>query len=92
MPCMINATVEMTPALSLSNIKGIYGDGIFGGGRLLSQLGISDTCHIILDHHHLLSDDIGAWPTKIWPAYNVAVQLANSIENRKKELFGKWIT
>jgi hypothetical protein len=64
MPCMIKATVEMTPALSLSNIKVLYGDGIFGGGRLLSQLEISDTCHIVLDHHHLLSDDIGAWPKK----------------------------
>jgi hypothetical protein len=61
---MIRATVEMTPAVRLLDIKVIYGDGILGGGRLLQQLGISATCRVVLDHQHLISEDIGAWPKR----------------------------
>jgi hypothetical protein len=61
---MIRATVEMTPGVNLTDIRVIYGDGILGGESLLHHLGITDSCKIILDHHHLLSDDIGTWPKK----------------------------
>ena len=58
----IRSTVEMTPCVSLSDIKIIFSDGILAGESLLSMLGIEDSCKIVLDHHHLLSEDIGAWP------------------------------
>jgi hypothetical protein len=61
---MIRATVEMTPSVRLCDTKVIYGDGILGGGKLLEQLGIQTTCRVVLDHQHLLSDDIGAWPKR----------------------------
>jgi hypothetical protein len=58
---MISSAIEMAPPVKLSDIKVIYGDGIFGGEELL---GIKESCRIILDHQHLLSQDIGAWPQK----------------------------
>jgi hypothetical protein len=61
---MIRAAVDMTPGFELSNLKVIFGDGILAGGTLLHQLGITQSCHIVLDHHHLLSGAIGAWPKK----------------------------
>jgi hypothetical protein len=48
----------------MCHIKIIYGDGILGGESLLRKLGIAETCRIVLDHHHLLSAKIGAWPKK----------------------------
>jgi hypothetical protein len=66
--CVIAETVDMTPGVDLADVKVIYGDGILGGGGLLRDLEISATCNIILDHQHLLSEDIG--PKKIgktWP-------------------------
>jgi hypothetical protein len=56
---MILATVEMTPAFELTDIKVIYADGIHSGETLL---GNRMNCRIVLDHQHLLSGDIGAWP------------------------------
>ena len=32
------------------------------GETLLGLLGIDETCKLILDHTHLISDDMGAWP------------------------------
>jgi hypothetical protein len=46
----------------MCDIEVIFGDGILGGERLLHILEIKDMCVIVLDHHHLLSDDIAAWP------------------------------
>jgi hypothetical protein len=43
---MIRATVEMTPGFQLTDIRVIFGDGILGGGTLLQQLGIADTCQL----------------------------------------------
>jgi hypothetical protein len=59
----------MTPGIALTDLKVIYGDGILGGGGLLKVLGITKTCRIVLDHQHLLSDDIGAWPKKFGQAW-----------------------
>jgi hypothetical protein len=56
---MIRATVEMTPGFQHTDIRVIFGDGILGGGTLLQQWDIAETRHIVLDHHHLLSGDIG---------------------------------
>jgi hypothetical protein len=50
----------MAPSRPLSLIE-IFGDGIFDGGALLSQLGISSTCKLILDQYHLMEHD--------WPRY-----------------------
>ncbi len=58
----IRTTCEMTPKRKLSDIKMIFADGILAGETLLAKLGIQDTCHLVLDNHHLLSEDIGAWP------------------------------
>ena len=59
---MIRSAVAMTPLRRLSDIKVIFGDGILAGESLLSNLGISHSCKLVLDHHHLISEDIGAWP------------------------------
>jgi hypothetical protein len=61
---MIRAAVDMTPGFELSNLKVIFGDGILAGETLLHQLGITQSCRIVLDRHHLLSGAIGAWPKK----------------------------
>jgi hypothetical protein len=47
------ATVDITPGVHLSDNKVINADGILAGESLLQLLGISDTCHIVLDHYHL---------------------------------------
>jgi hypothetical protein len=57
---LIRATISMTPKRRLSDIKICFGDGIFKDERLLKDLGISNTCKLVLDHYHLISDDIGA--------------------------------
>ncbi|KAG7371185.1 hypothetical protein IV203_019755 [Nitzschia inconspicua] len=59
---LINCAVDMAPGRKLSDIKFIVADGIFAAENVLSKLEIYDTCRVILDHHHLLSEDIGAWP------------------------------
>ena len=59
---LIRSTASMAPGRKLSEIKVMFGDGIFSGESLLPSLGISRSCRFILDHHHLLSEDIGAWP------------------------------
>ena len=59
---LIRSTVEMAPGRQLSDIRVIFADGILAGETLLSKLGIATTCKIVLDHHHLLSEEIGAWP------------------------------
>ncbi|KAG7373178.1 hypothetical protein IV203_033902 [Nitzschia inconspicua] len=59
---LIESVAAMAPGRKLCDVKFIIGDGIFASETVLSKLGINDTCHLILDHHHLLSEDIGAWP------------------------------
>lgn len=59
---LIQSTADMAPTRKLSDIKIIFADGILSGETLLTKLGISDTCKIVLDHYHLISEDIGAWP------------------------------
>ena len=59
---LIQSAAAMAPGCKLSDIKVIFGDGILSGERLLSKLGIQSSCKIMLDHHHLLSEDIGSWP------------------------------
>jgi hypothetical protein len=59
---MIRSAVEMAPLRKVDDIKVIYGDGIIKSSSLLQQLGIVNSCKLVLDHHHLLSEDIGAWP------------------------------
>ncbi|KAG7339103.1 hypothetical protein IV203_025832 [Nitzschia inconspicua] len=59
---LIESIVAMAPGRKLCDIKFIIGDGIFAAETILTKLGIEDTCHVILDHHHLLSLDIGSWP------------------------------
>jgi hypothetical protein len=59
---VLRATTEMTTQRRLEDIKVIYSDGILPGERLVQDLGITDTCKIVLDHHHLLSEEIGVWP------------------------------
>jgi hypothetical protein len=49
---------EMAPGRKLSDIKIIFADGIMAGETLLAKLGIDATCKLVLDHHHLLSEDI----------------------------------
>jgi hypothetical protein len=52
----------MTPKRKMADTKIIFGDGILSGETLLQRLNVVDTCKLVLDHHHLLSEDIGAWP------------------------------
>ncbi|KAG7373302.1 hypothetical protein IV203_034026 [Nitzschia inconspicua] len=59
---LVNCVLEMTPGRKRCDTRFIHGDGILEGGNFLTKLGIQDTCHVILDHHHLLSPEIGAWP------------------------------
>ncbi|KAG7360056.1 hypothetical protein IV203_035154 [Nitzschia inconspicua] len=59
---LIESVVAMAPGRKLCDIKFIIGDVIFAAETILTKLGIEDTCHVILDHHHLLSLDIGSWP------------------------------
>jgi hypothetical protein len=59
---MIQSLASMAPKRSLSEVRLLWGDGILAGESILSKLGIQDTCKVALDHHHLLSEDIGAWP------------------------------
>ncbi|KAG7343955.1 hypothetical protein IV203_021963 [Nitzschia inconspicua] len=59
---LINCAVDMAPGRKLSEIKFIVADGIFTAENVLSKLEIQDTCRVILDHHYLLCEDIGAWP------------------------------
>ena len=59
---LVQSTVSMAPGRQLSDIKVVFGDGIFSGESFLPRLGITENCRLILDHHHLLSEDIGAWP------------------------------
>ena len=66
---LIKSTVDMAPKRQLSDIKVIYADGILAGETILRQLGIEDTCHLVLDHHHLLSEEIGAWPKEFTLAW-----------------------
>jgi hypothetical protein len=51
----------MTTMRKLSTVQLIFGDGIFDGERILALLGISNTCHLVLDQHHLTAED--------WPKY-----------------------
>jgi hypothetical protein len=51
--------------VDLSDNKGFNADGILAGESSLQLLGISDTCHIVLDHYHLLDQDIGAFFSSI---------------------------
>ncbi len=37
----------------------------FKDERLLNNLGISNTCKLVLDHFHLITDDIDAWPKEL---------------------------
>ena len=60
----IRVTCEMTPGRSLTDIKIIFADGIMIGETLLKKLGIEDTCKLVLDRHHLVSEDIGTWPAE----------------------------
>jgi hypothetical protein len=80
---MIRATVEMTPKVDLSHIKVIYADDILSGESLLQKLGIGDTCHIVLDHFHLLDEDIGAWP-KYFGALTWSTQLREDFRELEK--------
>jgi hypothetical protein len=43
----LEAAVDMTPGVELSDIRVIYGDGIFAGDNLPEYLGISGTCRIV---------------------------------------------
>jgi hypothetical protein len=51
---------------------------------LLPKLGLANSCHIVLDDQHLLSDDFGAWPKKsgkLWPRLKSdCVQLVKSYD------------
>ena len=58
----IRATAEMTPGRDLADIKVIFADGIVIGETLLQKLGIQSTCALLLDQHHLVSEDLGTWP------------------------------
>jgi hypothetical protein len=71
---MIRETVHMTPCVRMSDIKVIFGDGILGGESLVHILGTQSSCRIVLDHHHLLSEDIGAWPKKFGGATWVQIK------------------
>jgi hypothetical protein len=62
---LIRETIAMTPKRNLCDIKMCFGDGIFKDERLLNDLGISNTCKLVLDHFHLISDEIGAWPKEL---------------------------
>ncbi|KAG7345268.1 hypothetical protein IV203_032799 [Nitzschia inconspicua] len=59
---LMESVVAMAPGRKLCDIKFIIGDGIFAAETILTKLGIEDTCHVILDHHHLLILEIGSWP------------------------------
>jgi hypothetical protein len=48
-----------TAEFGLSNLQVVFEDGICAGETLLHQLGITQCCRIVLDHHHLLSGGIG---------------------------------
>jgi hypothetical protein len=69
---LIQSTVSMAPNRSLKEIKIICSDGILSGETILSRLGIHSTCNIVLDHYHLISEDIGIWPkffgSQLWPS------------------------
>jgi hypothetical protein len=65
MLCLVDiGSCRYDTRLSTLQQKVIFGDGILGGESLLQHLGISDSCRIVLDHHHLLCGRIGAWPAK----------------------------
>ncbi|KAG7357892.1 hypothetical protein IV203_014479 [Nitzschia inconspicua] len=52
----------MAPERKCRDIKFLVGDGIFAAETILTKLGIEGTCRVLLDHHHLLSLEIGSWP------------------------------
>jgi hypothetical protein len=58
----LEAAADMTHGVELSYIRVIYAEGILPGDSLLEYLGITGNCRIVLEHHHLLSAEIGAWP------------------------------
>ena len=58
----IRMTAEMTPGRNLDDIKVIFADGIVIGETLLERLEIQSSCHLLLDQHHLVSEDLGTWP------------------------------
>jgi hypothetical protein len=95
---IIKSAVEMTPKRKLSDIKIIFGDGILARETLLTDLGIANSCKLLLDHHHLISDEIGAWPKEFGPSlwsqlktdlyamvYNYSEEEYNSALSRVKE-------
>jgi hypothetical protein len=47
---------------------------------LLRKLGLSNSCHIVLDHKHILSDDFGAWPKKFGKVKSDCVELVKSYD------------
>ncbi|KAG7373067.1 hypothetical protein IV203_033791 [Nitzschia inconspicua] len=59
---LIHCVLDMAPERNHCDIRFILGDGILASGNILTKLGIQNTCRIILDHHHLLSLEIGARP------------------------------
>ena len=59
---IITSIVDMAPNRQLSDIKIVFADGILAGESLLRKLGNEATCHIVLDHHHLLDEKIGSFP------------------------------
>jgi hypothetical protein len=52
---LLFSTVEF----GLSNLQVVLEDGIWAGATLLHQLGIIQSCRIVLDRRHLLSGRIG---------------------------------
>ena len=58
---VIQMILEMSPGRDSSGIKVIFADGIVMGETLLEKIGISDTCKLVLDHHHLVDESIGSW-------------------------------
>ncbi|KAG7346548.1 hypothetical protein IV203_005616 [Nitzschia inconspicua] len=59
---VINCILSMAPERKCRDIKFLVGDGIFAAETILTKLGIEGTCRVLLDHHHLLSLEIGSWP------------------------------
>jgi hypothetical protein len=85
---LIKSAVSMAPGRRLEDIRVIYSDGINGGETLLDKLGIRDSCKIVLDHHHLLSEKLGAWPKEFglafWPVIREPLSLmVKSYEEEK---------
>lgn len=58
----LESICSMAPARPIASIQCIFGDGFFFGGALLRELGILDTCNLILDQYHLMEED---WPKKL---------------------------